>query len=185
MSAAACPIAATFAGADTVGTALTSESPAATIAPSTIERIASSLSRPQDELSRSILRRKPGFPTMTVKIRAGRRRAETATIARAEHRASVRTALRVREGREAARPWRVVSDDSIGPVSVSSCCTARGRTGIPEARRAAASRPAMHTRFLSKAANQRPIKCIRSFAGGAPCDFIETWLCASPPPPLR
>ena len=34
---------ATFAGADTVGTALTSESPAATIAPITIDRIASSL----------------------------------------------------------------------------------------------------------------------------------------------
>jgi|SRR6476469_1243904 hypothetical protein len=37
-------MAATLAGADTVGTALTSDSPAATIAPSTIERIPSSLS---------------------------------------------------------------------------------------------------------------------------------------------
>src|SRR6185503_18936605 len=44
MSAAACPMAATLAGADTVGTALTSDSPAATIAPSTIERVPSSLS---------------------------------------------------------------------------------------------------------------------------------------------
>src|SRR6187200_2181951 len=115
---------------------------------------------------------------MTVKIRAGRRRAETATIARAEHRASVRTALRVREGREAARPWRVVSEASIASDRrvVLLHRTERGRTGIPDAHRVAASTPAMHTRFLSKAANQRPIKCTRSFAGGAPCDFTETWL---------
>ena len=53
MSAAACPMAATLAGADTVGTALTSEMPAATRAPSTIERIPSSLSNPRRKLSRS------------------------------------------------------------------------------------------------------------------------------------
>src|ERR1700730_11054161 len=45
-------MAATFAGADTVGTVLTSESPAATIAPITIERIASSLHHHPEDLSR-------------------------------------------------------------------------------------------------------------------------------------
>jgi hypothetical protein len=182
MSAAACPIAATFAGADTVGTALTSESPAATIAPSTIERIASSLSRPRDELSRSILRRKPGFPTMTVKIRAGRRRTETATIAGAEHRASARTAP---SGARRARSCAPMACRLRGFHRAGHRCVVllhRTWTDWDTGGAPAASTPAMHTRFLSKAANQRPIKCIRSFAGGAPCDFIETWLCASPPP---
>jgi len=53
ISAAAWPMAATLAGADTVGTALTSDSPAPTIAPSTIERIPSSLSHPRCKLSGS------------------------------------------------------------------------------------------------------------------------------------
>lgn len=182
MSAAACPITATFAGADTVGTALTSESPAATIAPSTIERIASSLSRPRDELSRSILRRKPGFPTNDRQNTgwAAARRNSNHRLSRAP-RIRAHSPSRARRARSCASlACRPGLPSQV--TGVSSCCAARGRTGIPEAHRVAASTPAMHTRFLSKAANQHPIKCIRSFAGGAPCDFIETWLCASPPP---
>src|SRR5262245_727478 len=44
-------MAATFAGADTVGTAVASDSPPATIAPITIERIASSLRHSLADLS--------------------------------------------------------------------------------------------------------------------------------------
>jgi hypothetical protein len=46
MSAAACPIAATFTGADSVGAAPASESPAATTSAITIERIQSLLRSP-------------------------------------------------------------------------------------------------------------------------------------------
>jgi hypothetical protein len=194
MSAAACPMAATFAGADTVGTALTSESPAATIAPSTIERIASSLNRHGANLS--------DRDAVAITIRYDHRRntpwraGANASGERcaSDNRRSSRAAnpsraviSRARKQTKVARLTHVLFRNlSSAAVVVYRRRAGRGWSGIPaDERKGATVRSPSCTDLLVK---RRISLILRGgipfrFAGGTPCDFFDP-LYASPPLPL-